>query len=322
MFLLDSHCDTPTQLYRTRDLCLNVGEGHVDFKRLRAGGVDAPFFAIYIPKEMDSDEAFEYAGKLISCTKKYVEENSEIACLATNAEQALENKQKGLISVFLGLENASPIGTDMGRLEWFYNQGVRYITLCHNADNMVCDSAAQASTHHGLSGFGRELVARMNEMGMIIDCAHISDESFWDLIKYSTKPFVSTHSCCRALAGHRRNMTDEMIKALAQKGGVIQINFYPVFLDSTYNEEDLSAPRPSYTLVADHIDHVVKLVGIDHVGIGSDFDGIDVTPDGLEDVSKIGVVFDELRRRGYSSEELQKIAGGNFMRVMRLCGVS
>lgn len=322
MFVLDSHCDTPSQYLKKADGSGNAAvRGHVSFPKMKQGGVSASFFALYIPKEMNADEGMRHARCMLELTREEVFANYDSARFAISPDEALKNHEKGLVSVFLGLENASPVAEDMSRLEWFYNQGIRYITLCHNADNQVCDSAAEGTTHHGLSAFGRQLVERMNSMGIIIDCAHISDEAFWDVIRYSTKPVVSTHSCCRALASHRRNMTDDMIKALADKGGVIQINFYPVFLSDSYDMAS-DTGRPSYKAVADHIDHVVKLVGADYVGIGSDFDGIDVTPAGLEDVSKTGVLFDELRLRGYSESDIEKIAGGNFLRVMRLCGVA
>lgn len=354
MFVLDSHCDTPSQILRLRDLSVDNTRGHVDFPKLKRGGVDAAFFALYIPMELDTEAAYDYARKMLFATRDSVFANSDIARFAVGADEALKNSEKGFVSIFLGLENASPIGESLSRADWFRRQGIRYITLCHNADNLVCDSAAQGTTHHGLSAFGRELVHYMNDNGIIVDCAHISDESFWDVLECSSKPVVSTHSCARALSSHRRNMSDEMIKALADKGGVIQVNFYPVFLDNSFasvldrddvrwyeeaeedfikNPEDpaaverwnkaqdmlLSLDRPSYKLVADHIDHIVSLVGTDHVGIGTDFDGICVPPKGLEDVSKLGVIFDELRLRGYSQADIEKIAGGNFLRVMRLC---
>ena len=227
------------------------------------------------------------------------------------------------------------------------------MTLTHNTDNLICDSAAQGQRWGGLSPFGREVVAEMNRLGMIIDLAHASDKTFYDCIKYSKAPVVSTHSCCRALAKHRRNMTDDMIKCIAETGGVIQINFYPLFLSDEFAEtlehsgldpiaDEIEArfikdpaseanrrdwieiqqklaelKRPSYKRIIDHIDHAVSIAGVDHVGIGSDFDGINVTPEGLEDVSKMPVVFEEMRKRGYSESDIEKIAGLNFMRVMR-----
>lgn len=319
MFILDSHCDTPSELVRGRNMFADSPESHVDFPKLRRGEVDGAFFALYIPADMDTDEAYAHALKMSGAVKNLIEAAPDRARLAVSADEALENKSKGLFSIFLGLENGSPIGKSMDRLHEFYDSGVRYMTLCHSRDNQICDSCALAEGKwHGLSPFGKEVIAAMNSMGMLVDVSHISDESFYDVLECSSKPVVATHSCCRKLADHPRNMTDEMIRNLASAGGVIQINFYPVFLDSsfTYSEGmDMSA-RPSYRYIADHIDHVVSLVGTDHVGIGSDFDGIEVTPKGMEDISMMPVLFEELRKRGYSEADLEKIASGNFFRVM------
>ena len=319
MFILDSHCDTPSELVRGRNMFADSPESHVDFPKLRRGEVDGAFFALYVPADMDTDEAYAHALKMSGAVKNLIEAAPDRARLAVSANEALENKSKGLFSIFLGLENGSPIGKSMDRLHEFYDSGVRYMTLCHSRDNQICDSCASAeSKWHGLSPFGKEVIAAMNSMGMLVDVSHISDKSFYDVLECSSKPVVAPHSCCRKLADHPRNMTDEMIRALASAGGVIQINFYPVFLDSsfTYSEGmDMSA-RPSYRSIADHIDHVVSLVGTDHVGIGSDFDGIEVTPKGMEDISMMPVLFDELRKRGYSEADLEKIASGNFFRVM------
>ena len=351
MFVLDSHCDTPSQILRLRDLSVDNDHAHVDFPKLRRGGVDGAFFALYVPASKDDEEAFEYACRLLDGVERAVAENSGSAAFARSVEEALENKSKGLFSVFLGLENGSPLGDDIGRVKYFYDRGVRYITLCHSSDNRICDScASKAKKWGGLSPFGKEVVAQMNRLGMLVDVSHISDDSFYDVLRYSARPVVATHSCCRALSQHPRNMTDDMIRALAAAGGVIQINFYPLFLDASFassvseifergesveaefiadpsdaskraawnriQDELLALERPSYTLIADHIDHVVSLVGIDHVGIGSDYDGIEVTPDGMEDISMMPKLFEELRRRGYSESELSKIAGGNFFRCL------
>lgn len=353
MFVLDSHCDTPSQILRLRNLALDNDHAHVDFPKLKRGGVDGAFFALYVPGNLDEGQAFDYSKRLLSGVMDAVLNNPSSAAFALDPSQAFENKEDGLFSIFLGLENGSPIGEDIGRIKWFYDRGVRYITLCHSSDNQICDScASKVKRWGGLSPFGREVVAEMNRLGMLIDVSHVSDDSFYDVLKFSTKPVVATHSCCRALCDHPRNMTDDMIRALATAGGVIQINFYPLFLDSGFasvlsssglcekgesverefindpadiskraawnrvQDEIQSLPRPSYKLIADHIDHVVKLVGIDHVGIGSDFDGIEVTPDGLEDISMMPVLFDELGRRGYSQTDLEKIASGNFFRVL------
>ena len=353
MFVLDSHCDTPSQILRLRDLSLDNNHAHVDFPKLKRGGVDGAFFALYVPGNLETEEAFEYSQRLLEGVERAVEANSSSVAFATDSAQAFSNKQEGRFSVFLGLENGSPIGNSSDRLKWFYDRGVRYVTLCHSSDNQICDScASKVKRWGGLSPFGKELVAEMNRLGMLIDVSHISDASFYDVLKYSDRPVVATHSCCRALCSHPRNMTDDMIRSLASAGGVIQINFYPLFLDSGFAEvlsgsgleekggyvekefindpsdplkraawnriqdEIQALPRPSFKLIADHIDHVVALAGIDHVGIGSDFDGIEVTPEGLEDISLLPILFDELRSRGYDSSDLEKIASGNFFRVL------
>lgn len=358
MFVLDSHCDTPSAIFRGRDIILDNPYAHVDFPKLLRGGVDGVFFALYVPASLDHDPqaAYNYAMRLLSGVKSAIWKCSEIAEFVTDCTTALKNKNLRRLSVFLGLENGSPLspqGSWKNVLSEFYAAGVRYMTLCHSAHNEICDSCAPASQRwNGLSPFGREVVEEMNRLGMIVDVSHISDAAFYDVLKCTSKPVVATHSCCRALADHPRNMTDDMIKALAANGGVIQINFYPLFLDGNfknilersgipergevieaeyiadpYNPEKKAAwnrildelhalDRPSYTLIADHIDHVVSLVGIDHVGLGSDFDGIEVTPAGLDDISCMPLIFEELRSRGYSEADLCKIASGNFFRVL------
>lgn len=356
MFVLDSHCDTPSQILRLRDLRQDNDYAHVDFPKLKRGGVDAAFFALYVPAALDDDpqKAYDYAMRLLEGVNETLSANSDIAALAVNRQGAYRHKMAGLFSVFIGLENASPID-NVGKVKELYDKGVRYITLCHSVNNAICDSCApKLKKWGGLSPFGKEVVAQMNSLGMLVDVSHVSDDTFYDVLKYSTKPVVATHSCCRALCNHPRNMTDDMIRALAAAGGVIQINFYPLFLDDSFGrvlsdsgieergeqiekefiadpgnaqkhaawnqiQAELQAlPRPSYKLIADHIDHVVELVGIDHVGLGSDFDGIEVTPQGMEDVSMLPKLFDELRERGYSEEDLSKIASENFFRVLNL----
>lgn len=355
MFVLDSHCDTPSQILRLRDLRKDNDHAQVDFPKLRKGGVDGAFFALYVPASYDADpdKGYEYALNLLAGVENTVNANSDLAAFATSLSQGLENKDAGRFSVFLGLENGSPIGQSLHRLNELYDKGIRYVTLCHSQDNHICDSCASAvKTWGGLSRFGRDFVSEMNRLGMLVDVSHVSDETFYDVLKYSSSPVVATHSCCRAIAGHPRNMTDDMIRALASEGGVIQINFYPLFLDSDFGEVLLSSGivdrgeliekkfiadpgnamkrkawnsiqdelqnlvRPSFKKIADHIDHVVELVGIDHVGIGSDFDGIEVTPSGLEDVSMMPLLFEEIRTRGYTEMDIEKIAGMNFFRLL------
>lgn len=357
MFVLDSHCDTPSQILRLRDISVDNPYAHVDIPKIRRGGVDGIFFALYVPAAMDADPeaARAYAYRMLDSVKASLARNSE-AVLTTSVRQAMKNKDQGRISVFIGLENGSAIGESLDELSRFYEAGVRYVTLCHSGDNQICDScASKVKRWNGLSPFGRQVVAQMNSLGMLIDVSHISDEAFYDVVSLSTKPVVATHSCCRALADHPRNMTDDMIRKIAASGGVVQVNFYPLFLETGFKDvlnasgimergeqverEFIADPadsqkraawnavqdglnalkRPSYRRIVDHIDHIVGLVGIDHAGLGSDFDGIEVTPDGMEDISKFSLVFDEMRARGYSETDIEKVASGNFFRVMQAC---
>ena len=320
MFVLDSHCDTPSQMMRGLDIGIAGDRSQVDLPKLKAGGVDASFFALYTSADLSEDEAATKVLEMLARVYDALDVYSEQAALALTPEDALRNKEKGLVSIFLGMENGSPIHKSLPLLRQFYRMGVRYMTLTHNGDNEIADSAAQGTRWHGLSPFGREVVDEMNRLGMIVDVAHVSDETFYDVIKCSKAPIVSTHSCCRALASHRRNMTDDMIRTLADHGGVIQINFYPVFLSDLYAsfyevKGEKASPRPGVSDVVNHIDHAVKVGGIEHVGIGTDFDGIEVTPKGLDDISKLPKVFDQLKRKGYSEDQIELIAGKNFLRA-------
>jgi membrane dipeptidase len=351
--MYDSHMDTPSQLLRLRNPGLDNPYAQVDFPKLRRGGVQGSFFALYTPAEMAPDAATRYALQMLSATYDAVEAHSGEVAMAFSPEDAARNRQDGRISIFIGMENASPIQESLPLLRMFHRMGVRYVTLTHNGDNAVADSAAEGKRWQGLSPFGREVVAEMNRLGMMVDLSHASDKTFWDCIRLSQAPVVATHSCCRALCSHRRNLTDEMLQALGEKDGYVGINFYPSFLTDDFGQDPASAalldeadtveaafiqnpadperveawhrmqdrllemPRPGVKEIADHVDHAVRLAGIDHVGIGSDFDGILVTPSGLEDVSKIGCVARELTRRGYAPEEVEKICGKNLMAVFQ-----
>lgn len=353
MLIIDSHCDTPSQIMRQRDLRLDNNRGHVDFPKLKRGDIGAVFFALYASATLSPDEATKAALEMAAGVFDAVA-SSDTADMAYSTDDILANRDKGKVSILLGMENGAPIQHSLPLLRLFYRLGVRYMTLTHNGDNEIGDSAAKGSTWNGLSPFGIEVVEEMNSIGMLVDIAHASDKTFFDCIHYSKAPVVSTHSCCRAIAGHSRNMTDEMIRAMADKGGVIQINFYPTFLSDAFardfaewekahgNADEIeqayiSSPhsdakkeawyslvdsmselqRPGVEAIVDHIDHAVNVGGIDHVGIGSDFDGIAVTPYGVEDISKTGLVFDEMRRRGYSEDSIEKVAGKNFLRVLK-----
>ena len=357
MLVFDSHVDTPSQLIRLRNLGIDNRHGHVDFPKLKRGGVGGSFFALYTPAGMAPDAATRYALEMVSAVYDSVDDNPDYAALAFTPDDAEENARKGLISVFMGMENGAPIQQSLSLLRTFYRLGVSYLTLTHNGDNAIADSAAEGTHWHGLSPFGKQVVAEMNGLGMMVDLSHASDETFWDVLRVSQAPVVATHSCCRALCGHRRNLTDEMLKALGESDGYVGVNLYPAFLSDRFLSDPADAVlfdeaerveaafiedpsdetrirawermqdrletiwRPGVREVVDHIDHAVEFAGIDHVGVGSDFDGILVPPEGLENVSLISRIFDEMRRRGYSEEDVSKVAGENLLAVMRRVSV-
>lgn len=350
--IYDSHMDTPSQLIRLRNLEIDNPLAHVDFPKMRAGKVDGAFFALYTPAEMAADAATRYALEMISAVYDVADANPDVAAVTFTPEEAAQNRKEGIISLFMGMENGSPIQESLPLLRTFYRLGVSYLTLTHNGDNAIADSAAEGKRWGGLSPFGRQVVAEMNALGMMIDLSHTSDQTFWDCIKLSEAPVVATHSCCRALCSHRRNLTDEMLQALGEKNGYVGINYNPGFLTDDFgtkpeeaalleeadrveaafirepgNAEKVKAwnrmqerllkevRRPGVKEVADHIDHAVKWAGIDHVGIGSDYDGILLTPEGVENISKSEALWEELRRRGYTQSQIDQISGGNLMAV-------
>jgi len=350
---IDSHSDTPLRLQdSTFDLGKKNERGCFDIPRMIEGKLSVEFFAIFVAngreKENPSQLAFEYIENVYKAINKY----NNIVSLAFSTKDVKRLYKEGKKIICLGMENGLPIEDDFGNLEMFYNLGIRYITLTHSRNNSICDSSTDTTeTWGGLSPFGKKLVQKMNEMGIMVDVSHISDKSFWDVIKISKAPIIASHSCCRALSSNPRNLTDDMIKALAKNGGVLQLNFYPAYLDEEYEKkaneyyknisvlldslrnlykndqkklrEEMLKLRKIFPLpesvnverLIDHIDHIVKLVGVDYVGIGSDFDGLSVFPKGLEDVSKLPIITYHLLKRGYSEKDIKKILGGNFMRV-------
>lgn len=349
--MYDSHVDTPSQLLRLRDIGMDNPYAHVDFPKLRRGGVDGSFFALYTPPRMSPDEATRYALQMVSAVYDSLDAHPDYAALAFLPADAARNKAEGLISVFLGMENGAPIQESLSLLRIFYRLGVSYVTLTHNGDNSIADSAAEGKKWGGLSPFGKQVISEMNALGMMVDLSHASDATFWDCIKLSRAPIIASHSCCRSLCAHRRNLTDEMLQALGEKEGYVGINFCPSFLSERFaaspedarlmdeadaaeaafiarpGEQDtvdawhrmqdrlLEMWRPGVKEIVDHIDHAVQWAGIDHVGIGSDFDGILVPPLGLENASYMPVLWEEMRRRGYAENEIEQVAGGNLMAV-------
>ena len=339
-------------MYRLRDFSVDNAFAQVDFPKMRRGGVDASFFAAYIPPRLVGDAATEYARALLSETERQVALCSDSVAFARCAGGVRRNRAAGLLSVILAIENGSAIQESFDLLREFKKRGVRYITLTHSADNQIADSCSGKGTWGGLSPFGRTLIPEMNRVGMMIDLAHSADSTIRDVLSLSGAPVAYTHGCCRALASHRRNLSDELLRGIADNGGVACMSIYPCFLSDefcrvlgesgleqkSYVEDEFIAdpanpakraaweavqrelmalPRPSASLVADHIEHAVSVAGIDHVGLGTDYDGIEVAPVGLETIEGFPLIFEELRRRSFSQKDISKIAGGNLLRVLK-----
>lgn len=358
--ITDGHIDLPYRL-RVKNFRLDreylgipiqTTEGDFDYVRAKEGGLDAPFMSIFIPSSYQSDlaEAKALADTLIGMVDGIIVAHPDKFAKGESPEIIEENFKKGLISLPMGMENGAPIRT-LDDLPYFYNKGIRYVTLTHGKDNHICDSSYDTTgTWSGLSPYGFELLKAMNEIGMIVDVSHISDQTFYQVMEHARAPVLATHSSCRAFTpGFERNMDDAMLKALGENGGVIQINFGSSFLDPDFeksraenrkklnallDQKGLSADDPEAktiiekfqknhpTLfadvqrVADHIDHVRKIAGIDHVGFGSDYDGVgDSLPTGLKDVSAYPNLIYELLKRGYSDEDIEKVCYKNVWRV-------
>jgi membrane dipeptidase len=361
---IDTHCDTPLNLTRDgfdagiRNDMADTGTKS-DFPRMKEGGLDAQFYAVFVaqgPRTPKGDaDAKQKALDIYAAILKSVNANPGLASIALTPDDAYNLKKDGKRAIFIGLENGYALANDITMVKKYYDMGVRYITLCHTSNNDICDSSTdkkKGAEHHGLSPFGKEVVAEMNKTGMMIDVSHISDESFMDVLRLSKVPIIASHSCARAVCDNPRNLTDDDLKALAKNGGVIQMCFlsdyvkkpdpnpkrdsalavvrnkYNDFMDLSdeksreawkeYRETGIKYPNKLATVkdMVDHIDHIVKVIGVDYVGIGTDFDGGgDLS--GCRDVSQMGNVTLELVKRGYSETDIRKIWGGNFMRVFR-----
>lgn len=347
---IDSHTDTMQRVLIDRaDITQRSPVGHVDIPRLRQGGVNAPFFALYVPTYYKGSEAIRRTLDLRDAAQRLFDSHPEQIALALNAADVERITKSGRIAVILTIEGGHQISDDLAVLRMYYRLGVRSMTLTHFRHHNWADSSTDAPVHNGLTDFGKEVVREMNRIGMIVDISHVSDKTFYDTISVSSKPVIASHSSCRAISDVPRNMTDDMIRALAKNGGVIGINFGEGFLnqkDAATLQADISrvAEEPNltgkaldnyaeeqarkkqtehpvtYATIDDavaHIDHAVQIAGIDHVGIGSDFDGIMAPPTGLEDISKMPALAAALRKKGYSDPDIRKIFGGNTLRVLR-----
>ncbi len=355
--IIDTHIDVPYRLdHKYEDVSKATAEGDFDYPRAIKGGLDAPFMSIYIPsklQKMGGSKAL--ADKLIDDVEAIVKQSPDKFALAYSTQQVKDNFAKGIISLPMGMENGSPIEGDLANLHHFYNRGIRYITLAHAKTNHISDSSYDENRPaQGLTDFGKKLIVEMNNVGVMVDISHVSDQAFYQVMQISKVPVIASHSSARFFTPNfERNMSDDMIKLLAKNGGVIQMTFSGVFTSQKFREQSaayklveadyikannldkeleedktkIDAFEEAYllekpwdvgtlALVLDHYEHAIKLVGIDHVGIGSDFDGVSgILPETLKDVASYPNLIAGLLGRGYSEEDITKLLSGNVMRV-------
>jgi membrane dipeptidase len=353
--LIDGHNDLPWAIRERKDAPMDVArydlrkttEGHTDLARLAEGQVGAQFWSIYIPGEIKDSGFAKVQLEQFDIARRTVARYPDRLELALTADDIQRSFKRRHVASLLGMEGGHAIENSLGALRSYYDLGARYMTLTHNVTLDWADAALDSARHNGLSEFGREVVREMNRLGMLVDLSHVSPATMSDALDVTEAPVIFSHSAARGLVEHGRNVPDSILKRLPQNGGVVMVTFVPAFISldvaaweaqakeqtdgikeavsdtveqrRRFEEWKTTHPRPSATLaqVADHLDHVRKLAGSDHVGIGSDFDGIDTTPEGLEDVSKFPHLFAELIRRGWSDGDLKKLAGQNLLRVLR-----
>jgi membrane dipeptidase len=348
---IDTHIDTPQRvLIGGVDLSRRASDGHADLPRLREGGVNAPFFSLWVPTFYKGAEAVRRTLDLRDAMQSLLDAHPDRIELALTASDIERITGAGKIACMFSIEGGHQIDDDLHVLRMYQRIGIRAMTLTHFRNTNWADSSTDKPQHNGLTDFGKQVVREMNRIGMLVDISHVSDKTFYDALAVTSKPVIATHSSCRALTDSPRNMTDDMLRALAKNGGVIAINFNPGFvnnqdlaegrkristaagrepdltgaaLDDYARKEyidDYAKMRPAAATIDDvvaHIDHAVKVAGIDHVGIGSDFDGIGSVPRGLEDISKMPALAAALRKKGYSEADIDKIWGRNALRVIR-----
>ena len=357
---IDMHADTPQRLLDEHvDLSQRLPNGHFDSVRAREGGLDAQFFSIWVEPQLfggGGRTAMKRADDQIAAVRALAERHPETWQFATTAADISRISSEGKLAALAGLEGGYAIDEKIENVERYYNLGVRYMSPAWTESlSWAGSSGDDVGKTRGLNDFGRAVVREMNRLGMMVDVSHVSDKTFWDIVNTSTKPVIATHSGCRAITNVSRNLTDDMIQAIAKTGGVVNVIFYPEHLEPGWSEKktkvdaEISAavqrasdeekgdvahkklardrvrreefakrlPPVAVSRLVDHIDHVVKLVGVDHVGIGSDFDGVQSTLSDLADVSQLPNLTRELLRRGYSESDVDKILGGNMLRVMK-----
>jgi len=306
--VVDTHCDTILSIMRgERSLGERSDQGHVDFPRLIEGGVGAQFFAVYIEPQYKPDRGLERALEVLDVLWREAESNPHQAEVALSAGDIRRIAAQNKVAVVLAIEGGEAIGHSLANLRMLHRLGVRSIGLVWNERNLIADGVGERRTGGGLTNFGVAVIKEMNRLGMLVDISHLSDPGFWQLVEVCEQPFIASHSNARAVCDHPRNLTDEQIVALAKAGGVLGLNFAPAFVAP----QDVTLAK-----LVDHLDHIVGLVGPDHVGLGSDFDGIGGTPIGLEDATTFPNFTAELVRRGYADDDIHKFLGGNHMRLL------
>jgi membrane dipeptidase len=367
--VVDTHNDVLQRIMEGEDIAIRTEKGHSDIPRLREGGVDVQVFSVWVPPEK-IPHSYEYANAMLDSMESLVRRNLGAIAIARESREITSFiKQRKLVAI-LGMEGAHPLEDtlvnekrELEKLHNFYERGIRSITLTwNNSVNWATSASFETDTTNrnarkGLTDFGKQIVRRMNELGMMVDISHVGEQTFWDVMRTTTKPVIASHSSVYNICPHRRNLKDEQLKAIAKNGGVVFINFNPGFIDSSYQRKEkmvrvnhqweidditknfsgngferdhkiselLNAEyekiRPPLSVLIDHIDYVAKLIGVDHVGLGSDFDGINAVPQEMDDVTFLPNITRELLKRGYSEDDVKKILGGNFMRVFKeICG--
>jgi len=344
--VLDTHIDTTPKLQTDWRFTEQHTDGAIDLPRMKAGGLNAAFFSIFMPGTVTGPTAVDTAMQRIAAVHKLAQDVPNEIALCTTADQVRRARKQNKIALLMGMEGGHIINNSLPVLRMYAELGVRYLTLTHSVNTDWADSSTDTPKHNGLTPFGKDVVRELNRLGVMVDISHVSDKTFWDALAASSAPMIASHSSTRAIAGHPRNMTDEMIRAMAAKGGVIQINYLDRFVDQSMYEyykpaepvmRELNTkfpgadnlqrrnaeivkqfgpmPKVSWEKIVEHIDHAVKVAGIDHVGLGSDFDGGSM-PDGMKDVAALPKVTAALLRRGYSKSDIKKILGENTLRLM------
>jgi membrane dipeptidase len=352
--VIDTHDDTPSRISMEGvDIGKRLPDGNVDIPRMLEGGVTGIFFSIWPDPVFAPRDSIRRSLELIDVVYKVIDDNPDRIGLAVNAADVVRLKKEGKVAALMGMEGGHGIQNNLAALRMFHRLGVRYMTLTHSNTNDWADSSTDAPRWHGLNELGKNVVREMNRIGMIVDLSHVSDETFYAALQVTTKPVILSHSSCRALDNHPRNASDDMLRALAKNGGVVGINFYSEFVDQHFHDamlarnKDLLAqfnsnarnqttdpdeasrkswnelkhytdgvPRPPFSTLIDQIDHAVKIAGVDHVGLGSDFDGAPSTPQGVDSMLDMIKIAQALKDRGYKDEDIKKILGGNFLRVL------